>query len=330
MTTISDVAALAGVSKATVSRVLNGITVREDLAESVRRAAATLEYSPSRAARSLRRQLGEVIALILPDIQNPYFTSLARGVEDVAQAHGYSVVLCNSDDDTEKESRYLKIAVSERMAGVIIAPAAESTSVSSLTGQRQAVVVVDRVIADQVDHVLEDNDAVARQAVNALIDRGFRRIACVTGPEDVVTARDRARAWHDEMLRHGLEAPDEMLVHANFRVDGGRAAASQLLGLPRPPEAVLATNNLVGVGVLQVLSERRGSHGSIGVGVIGDLPFATSSPARISIVPLHPREMGMTAARLLIDRVNGTTSEHGIRVILPAKSARPAPAPTPI
>ena len=121
------------------------------------------------------------------------------------------------------------------------------------------------------------------------------------------------------VLRHGLEAPDELLVHANFRVDGGRAAAAQLLRLPQTPEAVLATNNLVGVGVLQVLSERRGSLGPIGVGVIGDLPFATSSTAGISLVALHPREMGMTAARLLIDRVNGTGSEHGTRVILSAK-----------
>jgi LacI family transcriptional regulator len=319
VTTISDVAARAGVSKATVSRVLNGIAVREDLAESVRQAAAELEFSPSRAARSLRRQLGEVIALILPDIENPYFTSLARGVEDVAQEHGYSVVLCNSDDDTDKESRYLKISVSENMAGVVIAPAADTTSVSRLTGRRQAVVVVDRAVSDDVDHVLEDNDAVGRQAVNALIERGFRRIACVTGPENILTAGERAAAWRDEMLRHGLETPDEMLVYANFRVDGGRAAAAQLLRLPQQPEAILATNNLVGVGVLQVLSERADSHEPIGVGIIGDLPFATSNMAGISLVALHPREMGMTAARLLIDRVNGAGSKHGARVILPSR-----------
>ena len=317
MTTISDVASRAGVSTATVSRVLNGIGVRPDLAEAVRTAVHELDYSPNRAARSLRRQLGEVIALILPDIENPYFTSLARGVEDVAQLHGYSVVLCNSDDDVAKESRYLKIAISERMAGVIIAPAGATTSVSSLTTLRQSVVVVDRRIAEDVDHVIEDNDALARRGVDLLIARGCTRIACITGPECTVTARERAAGWRAQMLDHGLAAPAELLVYANFRVDGGRAAIAQLLDLPEPPQAVLATNNLVGVGALQVLAGRRGAHSGIEIGILGELPFATSSTSDISIVPLHPREMGLTAARLLIDRVNGVAGEHGQRVVLP-------------
>jgi LacI family transcriptional regulator len=317
MTTISDVASRAGVSTATVSRVLNGIAVRPDLEEAVRLAVDELDYSPSRAARSLRRQFGEVIALILPDIENPYFTSLARGVEDVAQLHGYSVVLCNSDDDVAKESRYLKIAISERMAGVIIAPAGETTSVSSLTAQRQSVVVVDRRVAEDVDHVTEDNDALARRGVDLLAGRGFTRIACITGPQSTVTARERAEGWRAQMLHHGLDAPDELLVYANFRVDGGRAAIGRLIDLPEPPQAVLATNNLVGVGALQVLAERAGSLGAVGVGVLGELPFATSSMSDISIVPLHPREMGLTAARLLMERVGGAAGEHGRRVVLP-------------
>lgn len=318
MTTISDVASRAGVSTATVSRVLNGIAVRSDLAKAVRKAVEELDYSPNRAARSLRRQQSEVIALILPDIENPYFTSLARGVEDVAQQNGYSVVLCNSDDDVAKESRYMKIAIDERMAGVIIAPAGATTSVSSLTGQRQSVVVIDRRVADDVDHVLEDNDALARRGVDMLVERGFTRIACITGPECTVTARERAEGWRAQMLAHGLAAPDELLVYANFRVDGGRAAIAHLVDLPEPPQAVLATNNLVGVGALQVLAERSGTHGPIGVGVLGELPFATSTTSDISIVPLHAREMGLTAARLLMERVSGAAGGHGNRVVLPA------------
>ena len=304
-------------STATVSRVLNGIGVRHDLAEAVRRAVQELDYSPSRAARSLRRQVGEVIALILPDIENPYFTSLARGVEDVAQMHGFSVVLCNSDDDVTKEQRYLKIAISERMAGVIIAPAGATTSVSCLTELRQSVVVVDRVVDEDVDHVIEDNDGVARRAVDLLLARGFTRIACITGPESTITARERAAGWRAQMLERGLAAPDELLVYANFRVDGGRAAISRLLELPERPQAVLATNNLVAVGALQVLAERGGLPRTIQVGILGELPFATSSTSDISIVPLHPREMGLTAARLLMERVSGVAGPHGMRIVLP-------------
>lgn len=317
MTTISDVAARAGVSTATVSRVLNGIAVRSDLTDAVRKAAEELDYSPNRAARSLRRQQSEVIALILPDIENPYFTSVTRGVEDVAQQHGYSVVLCNTDDDVVKESLYMKIAIDEQMAGVIIAPAGSTTSVASLTGQGQSVVVIDRQVDDDVDHVLEDNKALARRGVDLLVGRGFTRIACITGPELTLTARERAVGWRAQMLAHELAAPDELLVYANFRVDGGRAAIVRLLNLPEPPQAVLATNNLVGVGALQVLAERDGSLGTVGVAVLGELPFATSSMSDISIVRLHPREMGLTAASLLMERVGGAAAEHGKRVVLP-------------
>jgi LacI family transcriptional regulator len=178
------------------------------------------------------------------------------------------------------------------------------------------VVVAPRVGPDDVDQVLEDNDALARRGVDMLVDRGFTRIACITGPESTATARERAAGWRAQMIHRGLDAPDELLIYANFRVDGGRAAIARLLELPEPPQAVLATNNLVGVGALQGLAERQGSHDAIEVGVLGELPFATSNTSDISIVPLHPREMGLTAARLLIERVNGSASEHGSRVVL--------------
>lgn len=316
MTTIVEVAALAGVSTATVSRVLNGKPVRDDLADAVRRAAGELNYSPNRAARTLRRRLGEVIALIVSDIENPFFTALARGVEDVAQRHGYSVVLCNSDDDPAKEARYLEIAVSDAMAGVIICPADTSTSLDAVLDSRRFAVVVDRPIADDVDHVVLDNVGVARRAVRPLIEAGHTRIACITGQSTTVTAQTRADAWRTELLDAGLPAPDELLVYANFRVDGGRSATEQLLALPEPPDAILATNNLVGVGVLQVLAERGIDVADVGVGVVGSLPFATSSTAGIEVVSLHPRVMGVKAAEMLMERVNGTATGPGRLITL--------------
>src|SRR5215212_6080830 len=123
MATIYDVAALAGVSPATVSRVLNGRSVSPDNERLVLAAAEELHYTPNRVARTLRRQLSEVVTLIIPDIENPFFTSLARGVADTAQLAGYSVVLCNTDGDVAKEAHFLDIALSENMAGVVLAPA---------------------------------------------------------------------------------------------------------------------------------------------------------------------------------------------------------------
>ncbi|WP_418606194.1 substrate-binding domain-containing protein [Georgenia sp. SUBG003] len=180
-----------------------------------------------------------MIALILPDIENPFFTSLARGVEDVAQQHGYSVVMCNSDDDIDKESQYLRIAMSDRMAGIIICPADETTSLESVLGSIGSVVVVDRTVREDVDQVVLDNDAVSRRAVTALIKAGRTRIACVTGPAKTLTARTRAEVWRRELTAAGLHASDDLLAYGNFRVDGGRTATERLLSLPEPPDGIL-------------------------------------------------------------------------------------------
>ncbi|WP_425954561.1 LacI family DNA-binding transcriptional regulator [Xylanimonas sp. McL0601] len=330
MARIKDVAQLAGVSTATVSRVLNGIVVRSDLAEKVHGAIDELGYVPDRTARSLRRRHSDVIALVLPDIENPFFTSLARGVEDVAKVAGYSVVLCNTDDLHEKEREYLRVAEVENMAGVIIAPASDDPALAGLLERRRGVVVLDRRISAQVDQVTFDNVRLGRALTEGLVARGFRRIACVTGPATTSTAVDRAQGWHEALSAAGCDAPDELLVHANFRVDGGYDALLQLLELPEPPDAVLATNNLVGVGVLRALADVhgrptagpaetgwvdlgggdavRGDAGTgprLGVAVIGELPFATSRTADVLLWPLNPRALGTAAATMLLERIAG-------------------------
>lgn len=304
MATIYEVAARAGVSPATVSRVLNGLRVSEAKADLVREAAVELDFTPNRTARSLRRRNSEVIALVLPDIENPYFTEMARGVEDVAQEAGFSVVLCNSDDQTTKESAYLQIAISENMAGVILAPASDRTSLDALIARGRNVVAVDRGTHYDVDVVMMANRSAGRTATEALRDAGYQRIACITGPQDIDTATERAAGWQSVVE---ARAPKEYLRYSTFRVEGGRAAAEALLALPEPPDAVVATNNLMGVGLLQVLTERGLTPPRIGVAVVGGLPFTTLSPTAITIVRLPARHMGITAARMLIERINGDT-----------------------
>src|SRR3712207_428172 len=138
MATMKDVAARAGVSPATVSRVLNGRPVSPTRERLVVAAMEELRYTPNRVARTLRRQLSEVVALVIPDIENPFFTSLARGVADVAQEAGYSVVLCNTDGDPAKERDYLDIALSEHMSGVLVASAGADTDVQPLLDRGRA------------------------------------------------------------------------------------------------------------------------------------------------------------------------------------------------
>jgi LacI family transcriptional regulator len=308
MPTIYEVAALAGVSAATVSRVFNGLNVSEEKARLVREAAKTLSFTPSRTARTLRMQHSEVIALVIPDIENPFFTSLARGVEDVAQAAGFSVVLCNSDADAEKESKYLDIAISDNMAGVIIAAAGENTDVSKLLERARPVVAVDRSLhAVDIDAVMVDNRAGGRAATSQLVQQGYRRIACITGPRDVETALERADGWREVVAANGATDLETLLTFSNFRVSGGREAMRALLELPEPPDAVFVTNNLMTVGALEVLAERSALPPSFGVAVFGDLPYAGFAPKGITVVHLPARHLGVTAARLLLERINGDT-----------------------
>ena len=304
MTTIYEVAAKAGVSPATVSRVFNGLPVSAEKVLAVRAASDELHYSPNKTAQRLRNQSSEVVGLLIPDIENPFFTALARGVEDVLQAAGYSLVLCNTDEDPDKETHYLDIANSENMAGVILAPVAEDGDIRRLTDRGRPVVAVDRNTGLNIDAVMVDNRAAGIAAATSLWDAGYRRIACIAGPVEIEATEERTLGWRQVVTKHGGDVSG-YLQHANYRVDGGRTAMQALLALDDPPDAVVTTNNLMGVGAIQVLSEAGIIPPEIGVAVIGELPFATLSPRAITQVHLPARHLGTTAANMLLERIAG-------------------------
>ncbi|MDQ0614848.1 LacI family transcriptional regulator [Microbacterium sp. W4I4] len=325
MATIYDVAKLAGVSPATVSRVFNGTSVSTAKVTAVRHAAEQLNFTPNRAARSLRRQSSEVIALIIPDIENPYFTEMARGVEDVASEAGYSVVLCNSDSQLEKESTYLRIAIAENMSGVILAAASDRTNLDEILATGRPVVAVDRSTEQEIDGVVMANRDAGRMATEHLL-ASHRRIAYIGGPEHIETSSDRADGWRLAHRSAGIEAPLDLLRFSSFRVDGGRDAMEQLLALPEPPDAVVAGNNLIGVGAIQVLTERGLTPPKVGVAVIGSLPFTTLSPSAVTVVRLPARHMGVTAAQMLLERIRGDQQPARTVVLRNEVQAASAPA----
>jgi LacI family transcriptional regulator len=305
MATIYDVATLAGVSPATVSRVLNDIAVSSEKAQRVRDAVQSLSFTPNRTARSLRKRHSEVIALVIPDIENPFFTSIARGVEDVAQAAGFSIVLCNTDEDPDKEARYLRIAASENMAGVILATAGGQVHLDPLLTQGRPVIAIDRrPHGYDIDSVLLNSVGGGREATRALYEQGATRVACITGPSTVETAESRAEGWR-EIVRQKGDETDKYLRYADFRVAGGRAAMGELLDLENPPDAVFVANNLMSVGVLQLLTERGLTPPRISVSVFGDLPFLLRPTDGVTVIPLPARRLGEKAASLLLERLQG-------------------------
>lgn len=312
--TIRDVAAVAEVSPATVSRVLNADErVAPELRERVLAAVERLGYRPNSQARSLRTQATRVIGLIISDIQNPFFTSLVRGVEDAAQASGYSVVLANSDEDLGKEQQYLRVAAAEQMAGVILSPASSSrTRIGELVHEEIPVVTIDRRIAADVDSVAVDNVAGARHAVEHLLQTGARRVGIIAGPEDVSTAADRLEGYRAALRAAGLAVDPELTVRGDFRVDGGHRAAARLLDRPDRPDALFAANNLMLIGTLNAMAERGlTAPADLLLAGFDEMSWAGFAPP-LTLVEQPTYEIGRLATQLLLRRIAGETAaaEH--------------------
>jgi LacI family transcriptional regulator len=216
-------------------------------------------------------------------------------------------VLCNTDDDPGKELRYLQIAASEQMAGVILSPASDEVDLGAIVSLGRPVVAVDRTTPYPVDAVKIDNRAAGIAATTALFDAGYRRIACIAGPAGIETTEDRFLGWRQVVAARKTAPHEGYLQHANFRVDGGRAAMRALLALPTPPDAVVTTNNLMAVGALQALAEAGIAPDAFGVAVLGELPFMALTPAPAVQVRLPARHLGTTAATMLLERINGDT-----------------------
>jgi LacI family transcriptional regulator len=315
---IGDVAQRAGVSPATVSRVLNGSgTVSPDRAARVREAARELGYTPSGPARALRQQRTRVWAAIIADIQNPFFTAMVRGMEDVARAEGHRLVLCNSDEDLEREAQYLDIAVAEQMAGVAIAVASDKDSrLDVLLDRGVPVVAVDRRPKrheDAVDSVVVDNVLGARQATEHLLAMGAKRIACITGPARASTASERATGYQRALKAAGRPVDPELLRRADFREEGAYAAARTLLAGRRRPDAMFVGNNLMTLGALRAIREA-GLRVPDDVLLVGfdDAPWTTLMSPQLTVVAQPTHELGRQAARLLATASADLPARHAV------------------
>ena len=302
---IKDVAESAGVSTATVSRVLNNLpTVDPKLAERVRFAARTLDYRANGVARSLRLQRTDVWALIISDISNPFFTAVARGVEDVAQESGFSVILCNTDEDAAKEARYLGVAQTGQVAGVIISPNLFGSDITRLRAVGTPVVAIDRALRDPVDSVMVRSGDGARDATLHLFQQGWERPACVTGPPGTDTAEQRVAGYREAFRILGMRAAPALVRHADFRAEGARAAVASLLDSRLPPDAFFIANAPMALGALEEFAARQLVPGrDVGLIAFDDAPWAPFVNPPMSVVVQPDYEMGVRAGRILVERL---------------------------
>jgi LacI family transcriptional regulator len=306
--TIKDVAAYVGVSTATVSRVLGSKGgVRPELEQRVRRAVEELQYRPNQAARRLRSRKAKIIGVLVSDIRIPFFASIVVGIDRILQEAGFLPLLGNTFDSLRSEQAHINTFLSEGVSGVIFA-AADSGNVSNYSRLQEAqipLVAIDRTPGNlQVDTVQVANAQAANQAVSHLIHEGHRRIALIAGPHQISTAVERQVGYEMALEAAGLPVDENLIRVGDYTLEGGYRAMRLLLENENPPTAVFIANNVMTLGALQFLNERGFDiPGDLAVIGYDDMPWAASLRPPLTVVAQPDYEIGVLAARLMLDRI---------------------------
>jgi LacI family transcriptional regulator len=305
--TIKDVAAHAAVSVATVSAVINeNKYVSPELAERVQKSIATLGYQRNSFARGLKTQISHCIGLIVPDITNPFYTNIARGVEEVAHAHNYSLILGNTDEDAEKEKKYLQLLESKQADGLIIAVTDHSYAyLQSLPIQNLALVSIDRSLFDLgIDTVMVDNRIGTRTAVEHLLQLGHQRIGLLTGARGIAPTEERLQGYIQALEAHSIPVDPELIVTTWPRVDGGERGALQLLSREDRPTALFIMDGTMAIGALQAIM-RIGLRcpEDVAIASFDDFVWAPVMRPHLTVVDQPTYEIGRQSALLLFDKL---------------------------
>jgi LacI family fructose operon transcriptional repressor len=306
MVKIKDVADAAGVSTATVSRVLaNKPYVSKKVQKRVLEVVQTLGYRPNRVARNLRARQSSIIALIVSDIQNPFFQMVSRAVEDTAYEQGFSVMLCNNDENPDKEKMYLNLMHDENVAGIIFSPTRQTAdNFQQINELNTPMVVIDRRVKSvSVDNIMIDNIESAHEIVSHLIEHGYRRIGAVFGIGST-TGRERYKGYATALKDHGIEPKPELAKYVNARESDGYATVARILKLNPPPDAIFTSNGLLAAGALRaILDSKRAIPDEIAFASFDDTPWSRLVVPAITVIEQPTYEIGQLATELLLKRL---------------------------
>lgn len=314
--TIKDVAALAGVSVGTVSNVLSGrVRVRPHVEQRVRSAILDLGYEPNQVARSLKLKQTQMIAMVIPDIVNPFFPSIVRGAERVALEHGYVLVTFNTDDDVELERKVLSIIRARGFDGLLLTVApnqGDDSHISDAVNAGLRVVYLDRKPSrmTSLDAVLVNNRKGSEMAVRHLVQRGHRRIGMLAGPQELQTASERLAGYKDVLREASLKIDPALIRYGDFRIGTGYTLGKDLLLTRRPPTAVFVSNGQMAVGFLKAMAETgRACPDEVAVVCFDDIPLSDMLKPSLTAVAQPAYEIGRRGADLLIGRIERTLNE---------------------
>lgn len=335
MANIKQVARHAGVSVATVSRVLNGHCPVAETRDKVLAATQALGYRPNAVARSLRTDRTRTLGLVIGDLRNPFFTELARAVEDEARTLGYSLIIGNAGERPEQQDDYIRALLDRRIDGLLVSSAgAGSASLADTVDAGTPLVLLDRPVPGITAPCVRSDgrDALSELAAH-LAGLGRRRPAIIVAPSGTPTGHERLDFFRDALAQHGLRLPAERIGEAELRPRGGRQVMRDFLDLPEPPDAVLAADNLMALGALEEV-RARGVRvpDDLALAVFDDVPWFAHTNPPITAVAQPTRELGRAAVHTLLRRVEGEQAEP---VLLPARlvrrqscGERPSPAET--
>jgi LacI family transcriptional regulator len=309
MITIKDIAKRAGVSYATVSRALNNHPeINIETRKKIARIAAEIGYQPNAIARGLVKKETKTIGLLIPDITNPFFPEVARGIEDAANETGYTIFLCNTNWKQEREEHYLNVLRQKQVDGVIIAPASERPEhLKKVIGHgTKNMVFISRANLASVTSVLIDNVRGGRLAVEYLIAKGYHRIAFVGGLTDTSSNQERFQGYKEALEAAGLQLNPAYIVGGDFKRESGHQATEALLKLEPRPDAIFAANDLLALGAIQALREQ-GLRIPEAMAVIGfdDIEFASLPEIQLTTVTQPKYDMGKLALQTLMSQIKG-------------------------
>jgi LacI family transcriptional regulator len=322
--TISDVARLSGVSSMTVSRVINGSErVSPETRRRVEQAIAELGYVPSRLARGLIRQKTGTLALIVPDMANPFFTHIVRGAEDVARRADYRIILCDTRADLTLERDSVEEMLAHRVDGVAIAPVSDRSRAHLRRLARFGVpfVLIDRTIPGvDSDVIVGDSVGGARRLVEHLISLGHRRIGLIVESDEVSTARDRRRGYEDGLHAAGIPVDPTLIVRATVDPSGGFDGMRRLLDLDEAPTAVFTVNNLVALGAIEAIrAQGLEVPDDVALVCFDDIEYASRLYPFLTVMAQPAETLGTLSTQLLLERIEGRAPKQNRVVVLPAQ-----------
>ncbi len=306
--TIKDIAKYTNVSISTVSKVINNAGgVSAELEKRIKDAIRQFGYTPNRTARALKTRISKSIGLILPTIVNPFFPSLVRGIEDRCNSAGYSLILCNSDGETQKELMYTDLLLEKQVDGIILATVGNSIeTLEKLMENDMASVIVDRKVDGYtVSSVITDNFEGARLAMEYLLDLGLKKTVIISGPTFLSSSRDRLKSCEKVLIERGLSFNRDLVIEGDFMYESGYACMKKMIEKVRDFDSVFAFNDLMAIGAIECLQEFN-YRVPEDVSVIGydDIMFAGMYRPALTTVRQPAYDMGKTAFDLLMMKLS--------------------------